>query len=117
MVNIVTRRHYRNSAGVEIHSGSYSNVGGNVYATGSHDNVSGAVALSTQDSDSYRDNNALRNDSAFADLRYHQDRFEAYFTANGETQSLDLPGGRDPRAFNNDPQGAEIGRASCRERV
>ena len=107
VVNIVTRRHYRNSAGVEIHSGSYSNVGGNVYATGSHDNVSGAVALSTQDSDSYRDNNALRNDSAFADLRYHQDRFEAYFTANGETQSLDLPGGRDPRAFNNDPQGAD----------
>lgn len=107
VVNIVTRRQYRNSAGLEINSGSYNSLGGNGYATGNHGNLSGAVALSTHDSDGYRDNNALRNDSAFADLRYHQDGFEAYFTANGEKQSLGLPGGRDPVQFNNDPQGTD----------
>ncbi len=107
VVNIVTRRSYRNSAGLEINSGSYNSLGGNGYATGNHGNLSGAVALSTLDSDGYRDNNALRNDNVFADLRYQQDRVEAYFTANGTRQSQDLPGGRDPMEFNNDPQGAD----------
>ena len=107
VVNIITRRSYRNSAGLEINSGSYNSLGGNGYATGNHGNLSGAVALSTQDSDGYRDNNALRNDSAFADLRYQQDGVEAYFTANGTRQSLGLPGGRDPMEFNNEPQGAD----------
>ena len=107
VVNIVTRRSYRNSAGLEINSGSYNSLGGNGYATGNHGNLSGAVALSTLDSDGYRDNNALRNDNVFADLRYQQDRVEAYFTANGTRHSQDLPGGRDPMEFNNDPQGAD----------
>ena len=107
VINIVTRRRYDNSAGLEVNGGSYGSLGGSGYATGHQGSLSGAVAMSTLDSDGYRDNNEVRNHSAFADVRYQQDGIEAYFTANGEKQELGLPGGRSEAQFRNDPQGTD----------
>lgn len=107
VINIITRRRYDNSAGLEINGGSFGTLGGSGYATGRQGNLSGAMAMSTLDSDGYRDNNEVRNHNAFADLRYQQDGIEAYFTASGEKQELGLPGGRDKIQFRNDPQGTD----------
>lgn len=107
VINIVTRRRYENSAGLEVNGGSYDSLGGSGYATGQQGNLSGAVAMSTLDSDGYRDNNEVRNHNAFADLRYQQDGIEAYFTASGEEQELGLPGGRTDAQLRNDPQGTD----------
>ena len=107
VINIVTRRRYENSAGLEVNGGSYGTLGGSGYATGHQGGLSGAVAMSTLDSDGYRDNNEVRNHSAFADVRYQQDGIEAYFTASGEDQELGLPGGRTDAQFRNDPQGTD----------
>jgi len=107
VINIITRRRYENSAGLEVNGGSYNSLGGSAYATGHQGNLSGAVAMSTLDSDGYRDNNEVRNHNAFADLRYQQDGIEAYFTASGEEQELGLPGGRTEAQFRNDPQGTD----------
>ncbi len=105
VINIITRRRYDNSAGLEINGGSFGTLGGSGYATGRQGNVSGAVAMSTLDSDGYRDNNEVRNHNAFADVRYQNDGVEAYFTANGEEQELGLPGARTLTQFRNDPRG------------
>ena len=107
VINIITRRRYENSAGLEVNGGSYGTLGGSGYATGQQGNLSGAVAISTLDSDGYRDNNAVRNHSAFADVRYQEEGIEAYFTASGEDQELGLPGGRTDAQFRNDPQGTD----------
>lgn len=107
VINIITRRRYENSAGLEVNGGSYGSLGGSAYATGHQGSLSGAVAMSTLDSDGYRDNNEVRNHNAFADLRYQQDGIEAYFTASGEEQEQGLPGGRSEAQFRNDPQGTD----------
>ena len=107
VINIITRRRYENSAGLEVNGGSYGTLGGSGYATGQQGNLSGAVAISTLDSDGYRDNNAVRNHSAFADVRYQEEGIEAYFTASSEDQELGLPGGRTDAQFRNDPQGTD----------
>lgn len=110
-INIVTRQRYQNSAGVEVSSGSYDALGGQLYATGQHQGLSGALAGQSFTSDGYRDNNRTRNHNLFADLRYQGEGFQAYFTATGEEQYNGLPGGRNVSAtenqFENDPQGTD----------
>lgn len=109
VINIVTRRRHQQSAGLEINGGSYDALGGSAYGTGRQGNASGAIAMSTQDTDGYRDNNESRNHNAFADLRYQGEGFDAYFTASGEKQEQGLPAGRtvdnNQNQFRSDPKG------------
>ncbi|WP_421711731.1 TonB-dependent receptor plug domain-containing protein [Alcanivorax sp.] len=41
VINIITRRRYENSAGLEVNGGSYGTLGGSGYATGQQGNLSG----------------------------------------------------------------------------
>ncbi|MDX1803862.1 MAG: TonB-dependent receptor [Alcanivorax sp.] len=105
VVNIITRRRYDNSAGMEGRAGSYHTLGGGAYATGRSGGVSGALAADTLSGDGYRDNNALRQHNGFADLRYRGEGYSAYLTASGSSQQMGLPGGRNASQFHNDPTG------------
>lgn len=111
-INIVTRQQHRNGAGVEALAGSYDTVGGQVYGGRQAGSQSGFASLQAFDSQGYRENNRVQQQTAYADWRVDSRDIDASLTLLADNRELELPGGRrvDPVGGSNqlrdDPTGA-----------
>lgn len=112
VINIVTRQAYGNAAGARASAGDFRRRGGGAWATASGDTLSGAFAADLVNSEGYRDNNQLRQQNGFVDLRARAGRARFSLTGTLEEQELELPGGRNASFdttntdFENNPEGA-----------
>jgi len=66
-----------------------------------------ALNAGHQESDGYRRNNRLRQDSLIGGLRYSEGETSVGLKLGADTQSLQLPGVRSETQYENDPRGAE----------
>ncbi|MFN3714004.1 MAG: TonB-dependent receptor [Alcanivoracaceae bacterium] len=110
-INIVTRQGYENSAGLSVTGGSYSSAGVGGYGSYRSGHVSGIAALNGFRTEGFRDNNELRQGTAFSDWRYSLSDFKAAVTVLVDDQKVNLPGGRRfvpgvMDQINDDPRGA-----------
>ncbi|MCH8543329.1 MAG: TonB-dependent receptor [Alcanivorax sp.] len=99
-INIITRDRYDQSVGVEASAGSFNTRGGSLWASQGNARTSGLLSVQALNSDGYRDNNALRQRTAFADLRHRLDDTTFYLTVQADKEELGFPGARlvDPSA-------------------
>lgn len=93
-INIVTRQQHRNGAGVEALAGSYDTAGGQVYAGRQAGAQSGFASVQAFDSHGYRDNNRVKQQTAYADWRVDTRDIDASLTLLADNRELELPGGR-----------------------
>ena len=112
-INIVTRERYDDSLGVELGGGSFNTRSGHLWGTLGDDQTSALLSLGALNTDGYRDNNALRQRNAFADLRHREERSTWYLSVQADREELGLPGARliNPgtglNEFRDDPRGAQ----------
>src|SRR5690606_3880513 len=112
IINIVTKEDPHTGAGVSVTGGSYDTKAGDAWGALADERRSVLASVQARNTDGYRDNNALKQRTAFADLRHRLDDTTFYLTAQADKQELGVPGGRrvDPGAgindFRDDPEGA-----------
>ena len=111
VINIVTRERYETGAGIEATLGDFSTRGADIWGAASSGDSGIVASAQALDSDGYRDNNAVRQRNAFANVRHRQNDVTGYITVLADDQELGLPGNRsvDPGTGTNelkdDPRG------------
>lgn len=111
IINIVTKEDPHTGAGVSVTGGSYDTKAGDAWGALANERSSVLASVQARNTDGYRDNNALKQRTAFADLRHRLDDTTFYLTAQADKQALGIPGGRqvNPGAgineFRDDPEG------------
>ena len=107
-INIITKAPIPNqtAGSASVGFGSYASADVRAGVNHASDNLGLALNASHQESDGYRRNNRLRQDSVVGDLRFTDARRNVGLKFGADIQSLQLPGVRNETQFENDPRGA-----------
>ncbi len=108
-INIITKTPTPNQTSGLVFAGYGSYGSAEVRAGANYAGERLGLALNTghQESDNYRRNNRLRQDSLVGDVRYSDGETNAGLKFGADLQSLQLPGVRNEIEYANDPRGAQ----------
>ena len=107
-INIVTKAPAagRSTGSLSAGYGTYASAEAGVGVSNGNEPLGFAVNASHQESDGYRNNNRLRQDSLIGDVRHRDGQSSIGLKFGAETQSLQLPGVRSETQLESDPRGA-----------
>jgi iron complex outermembrane receptor protein len=108
-INIITKAPTPNQTSGLVFAGYGSYASAEVRAGANYAGERLGLALNAghQESDNYRQNNRLRQDSLVGDARYSDGETNAGLKFGADLQSLQLPGVRNEIEYANDPRGAQ----------
>lgn len=108
-INIITKgpRAGAKDGSVFAGAGSYGSADARASLNLAGERFGALVSGSHFESDNYRANNRVRQDSVTGDLRYRGDTGELAFKFGGDAQRLRLPGVRDQIQLASDPRGTD----------
>jgi iron complex outermembrane receptor protein len=108
-INIITKAPTPNQTSGSVFAGygSYASADVRAGANYAGDRLGLALNAGHQESDNYRQNNRLRQDSLVGDVRYRDGETNAGLKFGADLQSLQLPGVRNEIEYANDPRGAQ----------